>query len=197
MRYDLIYKIGCKGTTKIWNMQIFLIKNSKLKIKNSKLPFGNRIVIDILSYFLDDDIAELVLYVVQHTRGVERLVRRIGLVKGVFGVDVVGEMYLDADSQFALRRIAVHGDGSLGEVVSDDGAFEFEIASLTEKLEPCLALVEVPDSLCEVVGEGGVDQRRVVREIGYGDGMGGLVVDVRAVEFIGDGAGNRAERDDR
>ena len=163
-------------------------KNYELRIKNYELPTGDGVVIDVFRNLGNHHGAEFVLHIRQEAAGVESLVSRVGLVKGLLGVDVIGETYGDPDGQFALGSIAVGRDSPLRDVITDNLALQLQVTALAENLEPCLALVDVTDALGEVVAEGWVDHRRVVREVGDRDGVGGLVVDVGTVELVADGA---------
>ena len=155
-----------------------------LTYQNVKLlPFCYCIVVDILCNLAYHRGAKLILHVGQEEGSVEGLVRSIGLLKRLLGVDVIGEPHGNADRQFALRSIAVHTDGTLREIVADDGAFEFEIATFAEDLETRLTLIEVAYLLREGIAQRRVDHRRVVREIRDADRVRGLVVDVGAVQL--------------
>ena len=158
------------------------------------LPFCYCIVVNVLCNLAYHRGAKLILYVGQEEGSVEGLVRSIGLLKRLFGVDVIGEPYGNADRQFALRSVAVHTDGTLREVVADDGAFEFEIATFAEDLEARLTLIEIAYLLREGVAQRRVDHRRVVREVRDADRVRGLVVDVGAVELETDRAAAHNEQ---
>ena len=66
--------------------------------------------------------------------GIEGLIRRIRPVERVFGVDVIGKMHSDADSEFVLGRVSVHGDSALGEVVSDNLTFQLKVTTFAHNL---------------------------------------------------------------
>ncbi len=175
-------------------MQIFLIKNKKFKIKNSKLPSCYRVIVDIIGDFINDSSAEFVLHIRKETVGIESLVRGISAIERLLGVDIIREMDRDADSKFAFGSIAIRFDGSLGDVVTDYFALYLQVSVLTEDLQACLARIEVSEGFGEGAAEGRVDHRRVVGEIGDGDRMGGLIVDVRAVHFVTNTAAAQAEQ---
>ena len=168
---------------------VLIFQNVKL------LPFCYCIVVDILCNLTYHRCAKLILHVGQEEGSVEGLVRSIGLLKRLFGVDVIGEPHGDADRQFALRSVAVHTDGTLREIVADDGAFEFEIATFAEDLEACLTLIEIPYLLREGVAQRRVDHRRVVRKVRDADRVRGLVVDVGAVELETNRAAGEKDED--
>jgi len=152
------------------------------------LPFCDRVVVYILGYLGDDGGAEFVLHVRQQTAGIESLECRIGLLKRVLGIAVVGKSDIDTHRQLALRSITVGRDGALRQVIADDLAFQFQIAAFAKNLQPRLALIEVAQALREIIGQRGVNHRCIVREVGDRNGVGGLIVDIRAVEFIADAA---------
>ena len=152
------------------------------------LPFRHCIVVDILCDFGDHDVTQLILYVGQKTAGIEGLIGRISFVKRLLGINIVREMYRDADGQFALRSIAVGSDSALADIVSDDLAFQFKVSAFAEHLQTRLALVDIAYTFRQVRTEGRIDHRGIVREISNGDGMRRLVVDVRSVEFVADAA---------
>ena len=158
------------------------------------LPFCYCIVVDILCNLTYHRCAKLILHVGQEEGRVEGLVRSIGFLKRLFGVDVIGEPHGNADRQFALRSVAVHTDGTLREVVADDGAFEFEITAFSEYLEARLTLIEIAYLLREGVAQRRVDHRCVVREVRDADRVRGLVVDVGAVELETHGAAAHNEQ---
>ena len=159
------------------------------------LPFCYCIVVDILCNLTYHRGAKLILHVGQEEGSVEGLVRRIGLLKRLLGVDVIGEPHGNADRQFALRSVAVHTDGSLREVVADDGAFEFEITTFAEYLEARLTLIEIAYLLREGVAQRRVDHRRVVREVRDADRVRGLVVDVGTVQLETHGTAGEKDED--
>ena len=168
---------------------VLIYQNVKL------LPFCYCIVVDILCNLTYHRCAKLILHVGQEEGSVEGLVRSIGLLKRLFGVDVVGEPHRDADRQFALRSVAVHTDGSLREIVADDGAFEFEITAFSEYLETRLTLIEIAYLLREGVAQRWVDHRRVVREVRDADRVRGLVVDVGTVQLETHGTAGEKDED--
>ena len=159
------------------------------------LPFCYCIVVDILCNLAYHRGAKLILHVGQEEGSVEGLVRSVGFLKRLFGVDVIGEPHGNADRQFALRSVAVHTDGSLREVVADDGAFEFEITTFAEDLEARLTLIEIPYLLRERIAQRRVHHRRVVREVRDADRVRGLVVDVGAVELETHGTAGEKDED--
>ena len=168
---------------------VLIYQNVKL------LPFCYCIVVDILCNLTYHRCAKLILHVGQEEGSVEGLVRSIGFLKRLFGVDVIGEPHRDADRQFALRSVAVHTDGTLREIVADDGAFEFEITTFAEDLETRLTLIEIAYLLREGVAQRRVDHRRVVREVRDADRVRGLVVDVGAVQLETHGAAGEKDED--
>ena len=111
-------------------------------------------------------------------------------------MDIICEPHRDADGEFAFRGVAVCADGSLRDIISDDLAFEFQVTAFAQDGESRLALEEIANGFREAVAEVGVDHRGVVREVGDGDRVRGLIIDVRTVEFIADAA-RSAERYDR
>ena len=168
---------------------VLIFQNVKL------LPFCYCIVVNIFCNLTYHRGAKLILHVGQEEGSVEGLVRRIGLLKRLLGVDVIGEPHGDADRQFALRSIAVHTDGTLREVVADDGAFEFEITTFAEYLEARLTLIEIAYLLREGVAQRRVHHRRVVREVRDADRVRGLVVDISAVELETHGTAGEKDED--
>ena len=158
------------------------------------LPFCYCIVVNILCYLTYHRGAKLILHVGQEKGSIEGLVRSISFLKRLFGVDVIGEPHGNADCQFALRSIAVHTDGTLREVVADDGAFEFEITAFAEDLEARLTLIEIAYLLRERIAQRRVDHRRIVRKVRDADRVRGLVVDISAVQLETHGAAG--EKDD-
>ena len=91
-----------------------------------------------------------------------------------------------SDGQFALRCVAVGSDSTLADVVSYYLAFYLQVAAFAQHLKPCLALVQVADGFRQAGAQQRIHHRRIVREISDGDGVCGLVIDVRSVEFITD-----------
>ena len=168
---------------------VLIYQNVKL------LPFCYCIVVDILCNLANHRCAKLILHVGQEEGSVEGLVRSVGFLKRLLGVDVVGEPHGNADRQFALGSVAIHTDGTLGEVVADDGAFEFEIATFAEDLEARLTLIEIAYLLREGVAQRRVDHRRVVREVRDADRVRGLVVDVGAVQLETNRAAGEKDED--
>ena len=168
---------------------VLIYQNVKL------LPFCYCIVVNILCNLAYHRCAKLILHVGQEEGSVEGLVRSIGLLKRLLGVDVIGEPHGNADRQFALRSVAVHTDGTLREVVADDGAFEFEIATFAEYLEARLMLIEIAYLLREGVAQRRVDHRRVVREVRDADRVRGLVVDISAVQLEANGTAGEKDED--
>ena len=159
------------------------------------LPFCYCIVVDILCNLTYHRCAKLILHVGQEEGSVEGLVRSIGFLKRLLGVDVIGEPHGNADRQFALRSVAVHTDGTLREVVADDGAFEFEITTFAEDLEARLTLIEIAYLLREGVAQRWVDHRRVVREVRDANRVRGLVVDVGTVQLETHGTAGEKDED--
>ena len=168
---------------------VLIFQNVKL------LPFCYCIVVDILCNLTYHRGAKLILHVGQEEGSVEGLVRCIGFLKRLFGVDVISEPHGDADRQFALRSVAVHTDGTLREVVADDGAFEFEIATFAEDLEARLTLIEIAYLLREGVAQRRVDHRRIVREVRDANRVRGLVVDVGTVQLETHGTAGEKDED--
>ena len=168
---------------------VLIYQNVKL------LPFCYCIVVDILCNLAYHRGAKLILHVGQEEGSVEGLVRSIGLLKRLFGVDVIGEPHGNADRQFALRSVAVHTDGTLREVVADDGAFEFEIATFAEDLEARLTLIEIAYLLRERIAQRRIDHRRIVREVRDANRVRGLVVDISAVELETNGTAGEKDED--
>ena len=150
------------------------------------LPLRDGVVVYILCNFGDHDGAEFVLYVAEHLAGIEGLIRRVGLIKRLLGVDIIGEMYHHGDGQFALRCIAIRGDSALRDVVSGDLSFEFQIAPFVEDLQSCLPLEKVTDAFRQFVAQVRVHHRGIVREVCDRDRVRGLVVDIGTVELITD-----------
>ena len=162
----------------------FLCDNCvKCYVIKQPLPLGDGVVVDVFGDFGNHGVAEFILHIGEHLRGVEGLESSVGLVETLLGVDVVGEVHLDADSEFGLGGVGVGRDSHGGDVVAYDFAFQFEVAAFAEHLQARLALEEVAYAFREVVAQGGVDHCRVVGEVGDGDTSGGGVVDVGSVEL--------------
>ena len=153
------------------------------------LPAGDGVVEDILRKFGDHRRAEFVLDIRQKHVRVIGLIRAVGLVKRVLGVHVVREMDRNRNGQFALRSVAVSGDGALRNGITRYLAFYLQVAAFAQHLQTRLALEEVAYAFRESVAESRVHERGVVREVGNRDSMGRLVVDVRSVHLIADRAG--------
>ena len=95
-------------------------------------------------------------------------------------------MYVDADGEFALGGVTIRSDGSLRNIVAHNFPLQFQIAASSEDLQPRLSLVQGSYRFREVRTQGRIHHRRVVREIGDGDRVRRLVVDVRSVELVTD-----------
>ena len=153
------------------------------------LPASYGVVKDVLRKFGDHRRAEFVLHIRQKHVRVVGLIRGVGLVERLLGVDVIGEMHDDGDGQFALRGVAVRRDSALRHRVARDLAFYLEVAAFALHLQARLTLEEVAYAFRECAAESRVHERGIVREVGDGDGIGCLVVDVRAVHLVADRTG--------
>lgn len=152
------------------------------------LPLGDGVVVDTLGDFFDHSGAEFLLHIVEHARGIKSLESRVGFGETLLRSDIVGEDHFDSQGQLGLGRIGVGRDGHRCEGIVGDFTLEFEITAFSEHSQSCLTLIEVTDTLAEIVGQRGIDQRSIVREVCHGDGVCGSIVDAGTTELVGDGA---------
>lgn len=152
------------------------------------LPSCDGVIVNVFRDFFCHGLAQLVLYVSKHLRGVKDLISGIGTLETVFGSDIADKPHAHGHGQLGLGRVTVLGDGHRRYFIAGYFAFNLQITTFVVDQQTGLPLVEVPDFLAEHIAELRINKCRIIREVRYGNGLGCAVVDAGAVELIRHGA---------
>lgn len=162
---------------------------------NVFLPIRYGLVENGLGNFVDNGLAQFFLYLIQGLR-----VREI-LEGGEFPLEVflrvrlVSETHVDGDAQSRFFRDAVFAYRHRCYGVVGDFAFDHQVAVVRDLTQSCLARVEVAQCFVKHRRELRVNQGRLVRKRPNRNRTRLGIVNRRSVEFIGNGAGARDNKD--